>query len=186
LTAFGGSGTPPFRAAIAEYPAWQPFLNETSQELLLSNVFHLANCTTIDCLRTLSSARLQAVHLKSYLTGYGQPGYGYGVFYYAPIVDGNFIRELPDQAFKAGRFHDVPIIVDHDQLEGYVFVNASINSTSAETANTQILFPRAGSVFFTRLYQLYPYGLYNSTFVQQYTWFGDFLINCNQILELWH
>jgi len=118
------------------------------------------------------------VHLKSYITGYGQPGYGYGLFYYAPVVDGDFIRELPDQAFKAGRFHDVPLIVDHAELEGYKFVNASITSISEETATAQILFPRAGPVFLTRLYQLYPEWSFNSTFSQQYTWFGDFLINC--------
>jgi carboxylesterase type B len=177
--AFGASGVPPFRAAIAQYPTWRPFLNETSQDLLLSNVLNLADCTNIDCLRTLSSEKLQEVHLKSYITGYGQPGYGYGLFYYAPVVDGNFIRELPDEAFKAGRFHDVPLIVDHDELEGFTFVNASITTINEETANAQILFPRAGEVFFTRLYQLYAGSTFNSTFIQQYTWFGDFLINCN-------
>jgi carboxylesterase type B len=180
--AFGATGVPPFRSAIAQYPTWRPFLNDTSQNLLLSNVLTLANCSSIDCLRALSSEELQTVHLKSYITGYGQPGYGYGLYYYAPVVDGDFIQELPDQAFKAGRFHDVPLIVDHAQLEGYTFVNASITSTSEETANAQILFPRAGSVFFTRLFQLYPDSSFNSTFQQQYTWFGDFLINCAKLL----
>lgn len=176
--AYGASDNPPFRAAIAEYPTWRPFLNDSSQELLFSNVLSLANCTNIECLRSLSSEELQSVHLQSYITGYGQPGYGYGLFYYAPVVDGNFIKELPDEAFKAGRFHDVPLIVDHDQFEGFKFVNKSITSQVEETANAQILFPFAGPTFFSRLYQLYPRSSFNSTFFQQMTWFGDFLINC--------
>lgn len=28
---------------------------------------------------------------------------GYGSFYFGPVVDGKFVQELPDQAFKAGR-----------------------------------------------------------------------------------
>lgn len=179
--AFGATGVPPFRAAIAQYPTWRPFLNETSQNLLLENVLDLANCSSLDCLRALSSEKLQTVHLKSYITGYEQPGYGYGLYYYAPVVDGDFIRELPDQAFKAGRFYDVPLIIDHDELEGYTFVNASITSIGEETANAQILFPRAGSVFFTRLYQLYAQSTFDSIFEQQYTWFGDFIINCTKL-----
>ena len=176
--AYGARDKPPFRAAIAEYPWWQLFLNNTSQDLQLSNVLKLANCTNMNCLRSLSSAELQSVSTQSYITGYGQPGYGYGVFYYGPVVDGVFLKELPDQAFKAGRFHDVPIIVDHDEYEGYTFVNASHKSQIDETANANILFPRAGPSFFSRLYQLYPASSFNSTFFQELTWFGDFIINC--------
>src|SRR5271154_6578329 len=121
LMARGAFDNPPFRAAIAEYPWWQPFLSDTSQELQLSNVLTLANCKNVNCLRSLSASAIQSVDIQSYKTGYMQPGYGYGVFYYGPVVDGKFILELPDQAFKSGRFYDVPLLVDHDRYEGLAF-----------------------------------------------------------------
>lgn len=126
----------------------------------------------------MSSADLQQVHTQSYITGYDQPGYGYGVFYYGPVVDGRFVIELPDQAFKYGRFYDVPLIVDRDGYEGYIFSNASQTSQAAETLDAESLFPDAGQSFFLRLYQLYPASNYNSTLFQRQAWFGDFIINC--------
>lgn len=174
----GATDTPPFRAAIAEYPWWQPFLNESSQELQLSNVLNLAKCNNVDCLRSLSSSAIQAVHVQSYIAGYMQPGYGYGVFYYGPVVDGSFLRQLPDQAFKSGRFYDVSLLVDHDRYEGVIFTNQSMTTQEEETMNARVLFPRAGPSFFSRLYQLYPASAFNSTFYQAMTWFGDFIINC--------
>lgn len=45
---------------------------------------------------------------------YPGPGNGYGVFYFGPVVDGKFIRELPSEAFARGHFYDVPLMVDHD------------------------------------------------------------------------
>jgi hypothetical protein len=103
----GCDAPPPFRAAVAEYPWWQPFLNDTSQELQLSNVLHLASCKDIKCLRSLSADTLRNVQIQSYITSYGQPGNTQGDFFYGPLVDGKFLLELPDQGFKSGRFYDV-------------------------------------------------------------------------------
>jgi carboxylesterase type B len=118
-------------------------------------------------MRGLSSAQLEQVNRQSYITGYGQPGYGSGDFYYGPIVDGRFIRELPDQAYKYGRFYDVPLLMDRDEYEGYIFTQANLTTSQAiETADAQILFPFAGPSFFSRLYQLYPASEFNSTLWQ--------------------
>jgi len=185
----GGYDQPPFRAAIAEYPwyshspsclmyRWQPYMNESSQEVQLFNVLNLANCTNLNCLRSLPAEQLQAIHQQSYATGYGQAGAAYGVFYYGPVVDGSFIIELPHDAFKAGRFYDVPLIVDRDGYEGVAFSNMSVTTQAEETADAQILFPGAGPSFFSRLYQLYPAANYNSTFFQRQSWFGDMIIDC--------
>lgn len=35
-------------------------------------------------------------------------------YYFGPVVDGTFIRDLPSNEFSRGHFHDVPILVDHD------------------------------------------------------------------------
>jgi len=179
LIAGGARDIPPFQAAIAEYPAWQPFLNASSQELQFDNVLQLSNCTDLNCMRGLSSAQLEQVNQQSYITGYGQPGYGSGDFYYGPVIDGQFIMELPDQAFKYGRFYDVPLLVDRDEYEGNIFTFPNLTTSQVlETTDARVLFPFAGQSFFSRLYQLYPASDFNSTFFQRAAWYGDFIINC--------
>lgn len=178
LIAGGAFDDPPFSGAIAEYPWWQPLMNGSTQELQYAAVLKLANCTTIQCLRSLSSAQLQQVNTLSMNSTYPSPGYGYGVFNYGPVVDGNFVRQLPDVEFKQGNFYSVPTIVDHDAYEGVLFSNISQTSQIDETTDARYLFPSAGPSFFSRLYQLYPATEFNSTFFQRQTWFGDFIINC--------
>jgi hypothetical protein len=62
---------PPFSAAVAEYPWWQPLLNDSSQELQLN----LANCT-VNCLRSLSSASSNPFTLNPMSQGMTSPGMG--------------------------------------------------------------------------------------------------------------
>lgn len=112
-------------------------------------------------------------------TTYPIPGYGFGLFYYGPVVDGKFIRDLPDLEFKQGNFHSVPTMLDHDAYEGVILSNASQTSQVDETTDARYLFPNAGPSFFSRLYQIYPATKFNSTFFQRQTWFGDFSINCS-------
>ncbi|TKA74593.1 hypothetical protein B0A49_03660 [Cryomyces minteri] len=179
LIAGGAFDQPPFSAAIPEYPWWQPLLNSSSQEQQYSNALLAANCTNLACLRSKDSATLQFVNQRAQNISYpGAPGAGYGSFYYGPVVDGKFIRRLPDQEFKLGNFYKVPLLVDHDAYEGYIFSNMSTSTQTAETMDAEVLFPYAGPSFFSRLYQLYPASAYNSTFFQRQTWFGDFIINC--------
>ena len=184
LIAGGAFDNPPFRAAIAEYPWWQPLMNSSSQEIQYATVLRLANCTDLPCLRSLSSSELLQVSSLSMNASYPSPGYGYGVFNYGPVVDGKFIRQLPDREFKQGNFYTVPTILDHDAYEGYLFTNLSLVSQVDETTDAQTLFPFAGPSFFSRLYQLFPASAYNSTVFQRQAWFGDFTINCRSSIFL--
>lgn len=174
----GAYDEPPFSAAIAEYPWWQPLLNQSEQEMQLSTTFRLSNCSSVTCLRSLSGSTLALLNQQVANASYPSAGDGYGVYYYGPVVDYKFLRELPDQAFKRGRFYDVPLIVDHDAYEGVIFSNMSQTTQVAETTDAEYLFPFAGPAFFSRLYDLYPASAYNDTFFQRQTWFGDFIINC--------
>lgn len=177
LTAHGASGQPPFTAAIAEYPWWQPMLDKAQQETQLYEAFRLSNCSSMECLRQLPSKQVailnQAVQNASYptLTGYGS-------FYYGPVVDGDFVREPPSAAFKKGRFHDVPLMVDHAPFEGYIFSNQTELTQQEQISDTTKLFPGIGSPTLSRLFQLHPRTAYGSAFLQRQTWFGDFIINC--------
>lgn len=72
----------------------------------------------------------------------------------------------------------MPLLVDRNGYEGYVFSNQSELTVQGTTADLQELFPYAKQSFFDRLYQLYPVGEFNSTFWQRQTLFSDFIITC--------
>lgn len=133
LMAGGGSGNPPFRAAIAEYPWWQPLLNASTQELQYRAALDAAGCGGLDCLRALSTAELAAVGQADLNVSYDSTGYGYGVFWFGPVVDGEFVQDLPDVAFKKGDYHKVPLMVDREGYEGFGFSNMSETTQVEET-----------------------------------------------------
>ncbi|OCK73895.1 alpha/beta-hydrolase [Lepidopterella palustris CBS 459.81] len=178
LIANGGTGTPPFAGAIAGYPWWQPLLNSTTQETQYNTALQLSKCADLRCLRSLSGEALANVGQGDMNVSSSSPGLGYGTFWFGPVVDGTFVRNLPDQEYKLGNFFKVPLIVDREAYEGVYFTNPALMNAMQETIDAQFLFPFAGPSFFTRLYQLYPASDFNSTFFQRQKWFGDFIIIC--------
>lgn len=134
----GPSGTPPFRAAIAEYPWWQPLLNRSTQELQYRYALDAAGCADLNCLRGLSTEALTTVGQADLNNSYPGPGNGYGSFWFGPVVDGEFLRELPDTAFKRGNYHKVPLLVDRDGYEGAGFSNASQTTQIEETLEVSL------------------------------------------------
>ncbi|KAL7903928.1 Alpha/Beta hydrolase protein [Trichoderma velutinum] len=174
----GGSETVPFSAAIAELPWVQPLMNLSSQNIQYQNILSLANCTSLTCLRSLDSETLKTLNQEQGDKFFPNPGYGQGTFGYGPVVDGQFVRELPSQAFRQGNFAKVPLLTDHDAYEGVMFSDPNVTTQVAETQDARFLFPNAGTSFFGRLFQLYPRSNFNSTFFQRQTWFGDVVVNC--------
>lgn len=142
LMAGGGYGSPPFRAAIAEYPWWQPLLNRSTQELQYRHALDAATCGDVTCLRGLSAEELTTVGQADLNASYPGPGSGYGLFWFGPVVDGEFVQELPDTAFKMGNYYKVPLLVDHDGYEGVDFSNSSETTQIEETLDVSAdLFP---------------------------------------------
>ncbi|KAL1637883.1 hypothetical protein SLS56_000440 [Neofusicoccum ribis] len=178
LIAGGAFDQPPFSAAIPEYPWWSPLLSPSAQEKQFRLSLSAGNCTDLACLRSLESTDLQFINQNVQNISYPGPGNGFGTFYFGPVVDGRFIRQLPGNEFKQGNFHRVPILLDRDAYEGHDFSNQSVTTLGEETMDAMNTFPSGGPSFFSRLYQLYPRSAYNSTFFQRQTWFGDFIINC--------
>ena len=178
---YGGVSSPPFRAAIAEYPWWQPYHDNTILNSQYRDLLSASSCSNLQCLRSLNSSALQIASQQTYIDGYAaQPGYGYGYgdFYYGPSVDGDVLRDLPSNEFKQGHFTKVPFMTDREGYEGYGFSNQSLSTPSDLTTDLQTLFPAATPSFLDRLYQLYPSAAYNSTFFRRSALFGDFIINC--------
>ena len=88
------------------------------------------------------------------------------------------IRDLPSRELAAGHFTKVPLLVDTEGYEGFLFSNQSQRTMADETTDLQILFPYAKNSFFTRLYELYPASDFNSTLFQRQTIFGNFIVCC--------
>lgn len=138
LIAGGAYDDPPFSAAIAEYPWWQPLLNASTQERQFFTALRLSNCSDLNCLRSLPSETLQTLNQAVQNASYPGPGDGYGVYWYGPVVDGKFIRQLPDLEFKSGNFYKVPLIVDRDAYEGAIFSNDTNSGGTQEYETTDV------------------------------------------------
>ena len=169
---YGGVENPPFRAAMAEYPWWQPYLRK---EQLLRQYGYLLNetaCGNLECLRALDAVTLTNASQAVYVKAYAEKAYAYGSFYFGPYVDGKVIRDLPSREFKAGHFTKVPILTDREGYEGYGFSNQSITTFSQELEDLRTLYPYADQDFIEKLYQLYPATDFNSSFFRRQTIFG--------------
>lgn len=123
----------PFRAGIAEYPWWQPLLNGSTQELQYGLALEASGCADVECLRGLSEDELTIVGQKNFNESYPGTGNGYGSFWFGPVVDGTFLKELPSEAFKKGHYYKVPLVVDREGYEGLIFSNASQTNQVEET-----------------------------------------------------
>ena len=175
----GGELAPPYRAAIAEYPWWQTYLNSSQLEIQYREVLTAAKCDSITCLRALSAsdfnnAQQQILSLTE--------EYPFGMFYYGPTVDGRYIRNLPSQEIQAQHFAKVALITTRDGNEGYIFTPQNIK-TEADFQSRMRSLLNGGDNFFGRLTDYYPptstgpYA-YNSTQQRAEYALGDWIIQC--------
>jgi carboxylesterase type B len=114
LIMYGGVSNPPFRAAIAEYPWWQSYKNNTVLEAQYRQMLIATGCESLACLRNKTTDSLINAMQASLMSDGWTSSYGWGDFYYGPAVDGDVIRDLPSNEFKRGHFTKVPLIVNRD------------------------------------------------------------------------
>ncbi|KAI5200239.1 hypothetical protein AUEXF2481DRAFT_82451 [Aureobasidium subglaciale EXF-2481] len=172
MTMYGGVDNPPFRAAIAEYPGMTPFRNNTILDNQYNELLFATNCTSLECLRGVSSEELDSAVMYSMAAGYNKGVYGYGDFYYTPAVDGHVLRDLPSNEMKRGHFAKVPLMTDRNGHEGFFFANFSITTDAQVQSSLTSLFPAAKDSFFTRLNQLYPVSNYGASYMTDNTFFS--------------
>ncbi|KAK0945676.1 hypothetical protein LTR29_002788 [Friedmanniomyces endolithicus] len=177
---YGGEDNPPFRAVISERPWVQTYHNNSVLEMQFREVLNATKCNGLACLRALSGDELNVGQQVALINAYvNNPRmYGFGDYWYGPTVDGEYIRDFPSRELGAGHFSKVPLLVDTETYEGFIFSNQSQRTVADETADFQIIFPYAKNSFWTRLYELYPASAFNSTFFQRQTIYGDYIINC--------
>lgn len=153
-------------------------MNISSAERQYRDVLAAANCPDINCLRGIPEPQLSTIQQLVMNNSYGQPPYTDGDFYFGPVVDGKFIRELPNEAYKNGNFYKVAFMVDHNEWEGFAY-SQLINETSEVLPDAETFFPGRGRTFFSKLFELYPASAYNATFWQRVDWFTDVVVDCN-------
>ncbi|KAJ5591890.1 carboxylesterase type B [Penicillium hispanicum] len=201
LILHGGSDKPPFHAAIVEYPWWQPVHTDDTLETQYELLLLTSNCSNLACLRNLSDDDLMSASKTVYETGYQKGYYGYGDYYFGPFVDGEIIRDLPSREFANQHFSQVPLLIDHDAQEGWMFTNFSLSHEREVQPDLEKIWPAANQSFFDQILQKhYPITQFkgtfwddtfytevanfipiltnNSIFYQRADIFADFAINC--------
>lgn len=129
----------PFRAAIPQSPGWLPLVSQQEQERSWNNFLALANVSTIEEARQLSSETVIAINSLqvTYQSGYGN-------FTYGPAVDGYFVPALPGQLLQRGQFDkSVAILTGHNTDEGLIFTPYYIIDETAFRNQVATTFPGA-------------------------------------------
>lgn len=180
MMAYGGQQQVPFRSAIADFPWWQSFKPESYQEEQYQNVLKQSNCSSLDCLRGLPTDKIKELceSTQAKFKDSNSTKYAHGDFYYGPVVDGSFLRELPSEAFLSGRFARVPLLIDRESDEGNIFSDPN-ESVQELPHDLNSIFFNPPQSFLNNLNRLYPPSAYNnSVFDRRKRIFGDDYINC--------
>lgn len=181
ITAYGGRQGVPFQKAISQSPGFLPVTNKSVQEATLQQFLGIANVSTLEEARKLSSEKLIAANL--YQVSVKSP---YGSFTYGPVVDGSFAPALPGQLLQDGRFaKDVKVMVGHNADEGLLFTPpASLKKGGFEAYMKRELPDISPAVLKEVTEVLYP-PIYNGTYgyttsVQRLSLaISDFVFQCS-------
>lgn len=136
------------------------------------------------CLKNASSSSLGLANDNVHLTR-GPGGFGFG-----PAIDGEYVKELPAQAFFEGRANpNVRLLVGHTSNESYIFDDSSLE-TMSDSAGTELLrsyFPNASSSVLDEITgTYYPIpsrsdGRYINEFGRFGSFFNDYIIDCHAL-----
>ncbi|TFK39011.1 alpha/beta-hydrolase, partial [Crucibulum laeve] len=134
LIANSGNNEGLFHAAMGDSPSlsFVPGFSEPYVENIFMQFASFAGCgnlgeQTLACLRSASTATLT---LAGSQTIAARPA---TLFVFAPIMDGEFIRERPVEAFASGDFAMVPVLFGSNTNEGANW-SASLKDASANTS----------------------------------------------------
>lgn len=167
----------PFHAAIVESPLLAPMLTDENQNLAYQDVLNLANCQDLACLRNLSEDDFKAVLEEAYQKPYKQNGEG--LFPWRPVLDGDFIKTLPQEAFSRLRYRNVSIMIQHTSHEGYRFTPTSLDTIDKERQDMEQIFSECEKGYNDRIFEIYPLAdNQNSAYEHRSTWFGDCFVSC--------
>lgn len=161
-----------------------------------------AKCTSLSCLRKLPVADIQLATRASTVAAYLAKQYAYGTYYWGPVIDGNIIRANPEGEFRDGHFTKVPVLVDRNFDEGFIFSNTSVTREEEVVSDLAALWHDNNGYFADIALGLYPESVYNTShlddlpaykllkeaggitdtitnyFIRRSALFGDAMISC--------
>lgn len=100
---------------------YQSFHGSEVLEAQYRHLLHDSGCKNLECLRGLPDDVLAQSAQQTYVHGYfaqPKPYYGYGDYYFGPVVDGKTVKGVPSEVFDKGNFSSVPILVTRNKVEG--------------------------------------------------------------------
>ncbi|KAF7523486.1 hypothetical protein G7054_g11748 [Neopestalotiopsis clavispora] len=168
----GGDDSPPFHAAIPEYPWLTPIYDEAWTNQQYTGFLQAANCTTLACLRSLSLSEVEQATRAADESAYAANEYAYGTFYWGPTIDGQVIRDHPYNEFRSGHFTKVPLMIDRDGDEGLAFTNTSIATDQDVLQDFAKLWHDSTGFYANIVMDLYPESIYNASHIDDLTYFN--------------
>ena len=141
LVANNGSDQGLFRGALMESPSLPPVRPYEAQQFQYDSLVERSKCKgqqdTLACLRAVKADDLiKNVIAEPYPNAAGVP-----VFSYNPVVDGDFIADLPVRAFETGRFVKVPTLMGSTADEGTIFAPRTLATQDDATRFLKNTFP---------------------------------------------
>ncbi|RKF63726.1 Carboxylesterase patB [Erysiphe neolycopersici] len=146
ITAWGSEDPPPFQRAILQSPGFIPIAGQDQQEMNYELVISQAqsfiseNITSIADLKSIDFKELAA--LNKVIVAQSAP---YGTFTFGPVVDGNYVPDLPGKLISEGRYaKPLSVMTAHNSNEGYLFTLPYVTDPMIDS-NIKLLFPDASN-----------------------------------------
>ncbi|KAF8969012.1 Alpha/Beta hydrolase protein [Flammula alnicola] len=164
-----------FRAAMGDSPVLTstPIFNESYAEEIYRQVAEFAGCgneTSTGTLQCLRSASSDALTLAGSKLRAARPATH---FILSPVIDGDFVKERPIEAFAAGRFARVPLLFGSNTDEGSHSSDAlhdpAANTSMPNAKETTVFnflrgqYPNITDAAFAQALELYPLENYNNS-----------------------
>ncbi|KAI9842058.1 MAG: hypothetical protein M1837_007483 [Sclerophora amabilis] len=139
ITAYGGARGPvPFQQALPQSPGWLPFPSNFQQETIFKRFLEIANVSTIQEARGLSSIALRNANCLQIDAA------DWISFVYGPVVDGEFVPGLPGKLLLQGAYDkNVSVMVGYNANEGLLFTPPAVQSSDGFSAYVRQNFPTA-------------------------------------------
>ena len=154
ITAYGGKNGPvPFRRAVPQSPGWVPITSPKLQDDTYKLLLKFTKSSSLASLRNVSEADF--IKANALLVGYNTT---YSNFLYGPVVDGDFVPQLPSQLFSQGAFDkSVEVMYSLVTHEGDFFTAPWLNNSTAVRKALVDIFPYMSSKSLGKIFnQLTP------------------------------
>ncbi|KAK3362348.1 Alpha/Beta hydrolase protein [Lasiosphaeria hispida] len=155
MVANGGKDRGLFHAAAAESVAFPTVLTVNESRYQYDNLATRMGCVgndTLSCLRSKTSRQLQKKNTNIPYPGSSKPP----LYMWNPVIDDDFLMELPHTSFRDGNFIKVPAIFGDDTNGGTIFAPCKTSTKGESNQFIKDQFPYITAKQLEKLNELYP------------------------------